>query len=535
MAHMHPQRYPGSVWAESVVFEALEHLSNEWHVVADAFFPVERRHQATLDGQVDFILLHPEHGAIVLEVKGGDVVAEGGSWTSRNREGTFEIKDPFKQAAGYKHVLRRLVEEQTGVSVWFSHAVSLPVVPRRDARIGPHSPDIVLFAEDIENPRVAIDRIVAYHDAGPQRMTPEQVRRVVAVLAPTVTLERRLVDRSGEAKTEQLTLTHNQRVGFEMSREYRRLWVTGGAGTGKTVLAVARARELGEAGQRVLLLCFNAPLGSHLRQQVEDLENVMAGHFHHVATRLGGSKPHDVDDGDWLSVGLADAMLAAHVEDGRPWDAVIVDEGQDFETHWLDALELMLADDGRLIVFSDANQAIFRGRGRAGLPAEPFVLTINCRNTPEIHRRANDVIGIEIPCLRPSGIEPTLQVVPGDLMKPLRRAVHEIIVDGGIAPEDVAILSPSRPFVDAVQATQIGRWKPVAVDGGAGLVCETVQRFKGLEADAVVLALPVEAPITPELLYVGMTRARTVLTVLAEEAAARTIIWSGPTSQRDVP
>ena len=46
MAHLHPQRYPGSVWAESVVFEALEHLSNEWHVVADAFFPVERRHQA---------------------------------------------------------------------------------------------------------------------------------------------------------------------------------------------------------------------------------------------------------------------------------------------------------------------------------------------------------------------------------------------------------------------------------------------------------------------------------------------------------
>ena len=67
MAHLHPQRYPGSVWAESVVFEALEHLSNEWHVVADAFFPVERRHQATLDGQVDFILLHPDHGAIVLD------------------------------------------------------------------------------------------------------------------------------------------------------------------------------------------------------------------------------------------------------------------------------------------------------------------------------------------------------------------------------------------------------------------------------------------------------------------------------------
>ena len=139
---MYPQHYPGSEWGEEQVFEALETLSDEWHVIADAFFPVERRHQATLDGQVDFILLHRDHGALVLEVKGGRVEVDGGSWTSTNKDGTHQIKDPFKQASGYKHILRKLIKAETGISIWFTHAVAFPVVSRTAARIGTHSSDM---------------------------------------------------------------------------------------------------------------------------------------------------------------------------------------------------------------------------------------------------------------------------------------------------------------------------------------------------------------------------------------------------------
>lgn len=53
------------------------------------------------EGEADLLLLHPELGMLVLEVKGGRVAFDGraGTWTSTGRDGTVhEIKDPFAQA-----------------------------------------------------------------------------------------------------------------------------------------------------------------------------------------------------------------------------------------------------------------------------------------------------------------------------------------------------------------------------------------------------------------------------------------------------
>ena len=75
-----------------------------------------------------------------------------------------------------------------------------------------------------------------------------------------------------------------------------------------------------------------------------------------------------------------------------------------------------------------------------------------------------------------------------------------------------------------IQANRIGRWKTVAALEN-GLVCETVQRFKGLERDAVLLVLPDDGPYDPMLGYVAMSRARSVLTVISEAAPAAKLNW----------
>ena len=62
MATMHPKTYAGGVWAEEQVFNALRDLPDPWHVVADVYFPIPRDADPALDGQIDFVLLHPELG-----------------------------------------------------------------------------------------------------------------------------------------------------------------------------------------------------------------------------------------------------------------------------------------------------------------------------------------------------------------------------------------------------------------------------------------------------------------------------------------
>src|SRR5690606_15092376 len=70
--------------------------------------------------------------------------------------------------------------------------------------------------------------------------------------------------------------------------------VTGGPGTGKSVVAVHRAARLARDGNgRVLLTSFSKTLSNHLRQQLDQLlagdptrERVDVVHLHHLAVEL---------------------------------------------------------------------------------------------------------------------------------------------------------------------------------------------------------------------------------------------------------
>jgi hypothetical protein len=108
---MAPDPFPGGEWGEEQVYDALRKLSAAWTVIFDVAFIVGRS-ASSLDGQADFVLLHQTHGAVILEVKGGSVEAKDGLWTSSNRDGTVDIKDPFKQATANKYAIKKLIKDR---------------------------------------------------------------------------------------------------------------------------------------------------------------------------------------------------------------------------------------------------------------------------------------------------------------------------------------------------------------------------------------------------------------------------------------
>jgi len=191
------------------------------------------------------------------------------------------------------------------------------------------------------------------------------IRVVREVLAPTLRLRRSLGSVIRGETAQILDLTTEQVQVLELLRNQRRALIAGCAGSGKTVLAVEKARQLSAEGMRVLLLCYNKRLAEQLEQETQDWEQVMAVHFHRLAIGLIRQAEIELDwnteDPNYWEKTVPEKMVDAIVEDIDRYDAVIVDEGQDFAASWCPPLQWLLSDekDGIFYVFMDDNQRLY--------------------------------------------------------------------------------------------------------------------------------------------------------------------------------
>ncbi|HWJ67930.1 MAG TPA: ATP-binding domain-containing protein, partial [Nocardioides sp.] len=345
---------------------------------------------------------------------------------------------------------------------------------------------------------------------------------------------------AAERAAEADRLTDQQAMILSVTRLIPRVEVRGGAGSGKTVLALQQAKELTHGGQgrkpqRVALLCYSIGLASYLKRVVATWprkhQPAFVGTFHEFG-RQWGAPDGDRADSEFWEERLPALMgeLADGLSDGKKYDAVVVDEAQDFAVSWWTPVLKALRDEegGGLYVFSDENQRIF---GRFGVPPValvPLVLDHCLRNTQEIH-------GTFAP-LAPSrmyargGHGPAVRFVPcaaTDAEEAADDEVVRLLDDEGWEPGRVALIttghrhSSHKSQTDAVGQDEYWEtfWDGEEVFYGHVLGC------KGLERAAVVLCLN-EEKVTDrarERLYVGMSRATDKLVVVGDPAWVREV------------
>jgi superfamily I DNA and RNA helicase len=220
----------------------------------------------------------------------------------------------------------------------------------------------------------------------------------------------------------------------------------------------------------------------------------------------------------------------------QKFDAIVVDEAQDFSDEYWFAIEELLSDpeDGALYVFTDPNQALYKRHSNLPVRDEPFHLTTNCRNTAYIHHAAYryfqgeptdppDIEGAELIRITGRSIE--------DQAAHIAREVSRLIAHEGVRPSQIVILVLGRPksqFYDALAKHSLGNatgWSIEVHDPGRVLM-ETVKRFKGLEATIVFLWLsPVPSETDDrEALYVGLSRAKSMIYIVGTENACAALL-----------
>jgi superfamily I DNA and RNA helicase len=179
-------------------------------------------------------------------------------------------------------------------------------------------------------------------------------------------------------------------------------------------------------------------------------------------------------------------------------------------------------------VFFDDNQNIYSRVGTFPIQKEPFSLSMNCRNTTPIHTGAYRFYKGE-PVSPPDnpGDEIEFDKIEGrnQQAKKINARVIELIDKQGVSPGDITVL-----IADALHKaeyysllTRLPLPKPArrleeGVKGDSSVLMETIQRFKGLESPVVILwgLDTLDLSKYNELLYVGMSRAKSLLVIVAK-------------------
>jgi len=237
-------------------------------------------------------------------------------------------------------------------------------------------------------------------------------------------------------------LTEEQFNILEVLCAFPRVGVSGGAGTGKTLVAMERARRLAAEGRRVLLLCYNRGLAAYLKPSADGFT---VSTFHSLCDTLSTAAglrwptaPIGPDaQAFWLEEAPALLLQALDRLPDQRFDAVIVDEGQDFHEYWWLAVERLLRrpKDDVLWVFFDQQQNIYGGSSWDTLGLHTAPLTYNCRNTRRIAQYAYGLVQAE-PRLRagtPEGVEVSVERCDGErqMLEAVRRARHVYTERGG--------------------------------------------------------------------------------------------------------
>lgn len=447
MAEMIPDRLPSRASrGEEIVFDLLKRLPDDCLVYYEPVIS---------DRYPDFLLVLPRHGLLIIEVKGwypkAILEADQETVLIQERGQESRAKHPIAQARDY---VNRLLDQarqpgfaplrhpdgahQGRLRFPIGHIAVLSNIrsgqlaarfpgealerlfpPQRvifrdvldgwsglepgalldllGGLIAPSWPIAPLGRAEIDclrgllHPEIRLPRLASAGQGGP-----------VAPAAAAAEAEPAGPDGEGAATADSVAVLDlkQERNALNLGLGHRILY--GVAGSGKTVILLARARHLAEQdpSKRILVLCYNVVLANFLRRALESYANIECYNFHAWCARYAPASVSGVRGGEDTESVLGRRMLAALEVDAaacsRRYDAILVDEAQDFDRTWFPCLVEALADpeDGDLLIVADGAQSLYRRAGftwsgvgikaRGRTVSTRFDLQTNYRNAREI-------------------------------------------------------------------------------------------------------------------------------------------------------
>ncbi len=540
---------------EKVVLKRLKNIYLSDDTIDDSISLVYQ--EPKLDGLLpDFILLDPMRGVCVIEVK---------SWNLKNIDRVTDkevftkdgkkMENPASKAVRYFNRLqallskeKELLDDSGKLKIVIQSVVILNRITKEDAK--KHNfedrfkqyPARVIYYDEFKTMRV--DSLWSGHGKTVGDTANDIIR---ASLFPEVKID---VSSYKDEFNSIPTLDYKQeRVAKDPSLGKNGYYmITGIPGSGKTIILIARAIFLAKTFKdwNILVVSFTKGLVKQLEhkidRKIEDtpssipLANIEVRSFHSVAKEFSSLNPKNYEDKEefWREILPQDAMKNA-----KPiYDAILVDEYQDFYKDWLKLLLKLIKEHKNanrhlvkhIFFAGDRLQSIYNPREinwkqdlNLDMRGHSQLLKTSYRVTKE-----HIDLGLEILQKEPkyksevqkfyqsqnasditstNRIKNSIELISGALIRAVAR--YKELLDE-YQPEDILLIAPSWSIINNVKSKLSEKFyknitKPKEFKEGCSIF-STYHSAKGIEA-RVVLMLNIEEIEERKLFYVGVTRA----------------------------
>jgi hypothetical protein len=535
---------PSDRWEREVRRQLLKQLPANWIVICNVSWALKDDSGSVRDGQADFVVLAPELGLAVVEVKGSKSVRvnEDGMWLRRKDDNSEVVlkESPPEQATRNLHTLAQVVKKELsfassdyfpGLHAW------LVVYPngKIEGIVNLYDESTIVSKSQMYRLGGAIKGalLAKGSESTGNKFTQELANSAAEILTNqrfrVVSVDTELDTQKDEHEIDELT--RQQFAALRGAFDLPRVAIIGPAGSGKTLLAFWKLSALLEEGKKAIFVCFNKRLAESLKIKHPSMASAIFS-IDSLFWGLAGNYTVSTDreKQDFYSTILPGMVMDGFYKDNDKYDAIIIDEGQDFGDDRIVALYQLLrdGDNSQWLYFGDEKQDLYKQGTNETLGAEvTFRLYHNCRNTELVNAATNNVCRGAVKPMPgvPSGEVPNASLCKVDYMaQKAWDLINELSADGG-----AVILSPyklEKSCMDVIRkAYGLTLTEDISKLGEPGFVFySTIKSFKGLEARHVIFVhadMPGMNPaLAEEDMYVAFTRATARLDILTANPAA---------------
>jgi hypothetical protein len=534
----------------------------------------------------DFLILSPHFGVIVIEVKDYSPtklleIAKSGDWQMRKGNGRAFIVNPFDQIYQYWRAIKDRInssqfpeEVQIPITklVVFSQISQDKIIAQEIRKIAP-SKIHICFKETLGR-NAAFEQFLCKILPEDIHLKKKHFQTLRANLIPTCRLpmvNQVPLNEYFTAEDKIALLDREQEVLARKLGEGHRL-LFGVAGSGKTILLIARARYLAikHPDWKILVLCYNKLLKDlifHLLNPLDYNTDITISTFHAwvrhyiLMTSNGYAQIYQEAEQKAQKEGKLDEFFHEFVpkiflqilknsgEKKVLYDAILIDEAQDFEEDWFrGVIEILNPDSNSLLITCDGLQGIYarkrfywsdvgiQARGRVKkfdksyrTPIEIGILAQ--KSLPDTLRALMDKYDEFISTKEYIGNHGIIEILVSDSREEeynkLVNKIREILRQQ--QPQEVLVLFKrnmekinfQHPFFELLKQSRIA-WKTLQDHNfeSPGLLIGTIHGSKGLESDTIIIpeVNTYSSDKERQLLYVGITRSRKKLILSAHKS-----------------